>query len=545
VSVIPPLCAGRLLLNSLVAALVVAGAFWANVSSATSFRTVALSGQAAPGTPAGVQFSTLAFPALNDDGRTAFRATLLGDGVDNSNNRGIWSEGTGSLLLVARAGNQPPSETIDGVFNDFALPLLNNAGQTAFWGSFSGGVGVWSEGSGSLQLVVRNSPDIYDPLGDNFSSFDEVLFNDAGNVAIWAFLLPNNLAILTEQSGGIVASAHSGTTVPAFPDHTFGFVSRPVFNDVGQTAFSVPVRLVDSRGSVVPGSQREVLFSGEPNDLRVVVEAGHSAPGTPDGVIFNGFSGRPAINNAGHVAFTGVISGTGVSSGNNSGIWSEATGELALVARRGFQAPSVSGGINFASFNAPLLNDLGQTAFVATISGNGVNSSNNQGIWFEQDGTLTLIARRGSPAPYDEHESGSAVAPLFDTLEDPALNSIGQIAFRATLSGDGVDASNNHGIWATDPHGVLQPIVRAGDELEVSPGDFRTVSQVFFAANTGGSDGRRSGFNNLGQLGFRAVFTDNSQGIFVSNLVAIPEPTSLTLLMAWLPVWLAGRRRTR
>jgi hypothetical protein len=56
--------------------------------------------------------------------------------------------------------------------------------------------------------------------------------------------------------------------------------------------------------------------------------------------------------------------------------------------------------------------------------------------------------------------------------------------------------------------------------LEVAPGDFRTLSDLNFATASGNSDGRSSGFNNLGQLVFWASFTDGSQGVFVSNAVA-------------------------
>ena len=109
------------------------------------------------------------------------------------------------------------------------------------------------------------------------------------------------------------------------------------------------------------------------------------------------------------------------------------------------------------------------------------------------------------------------------------LNDAGQTAFSAQLTGSGVDETNNQGIWATNPTGALQLIARTGDPLEVAPGDFRTINGLSFIADTGNSDGRPSGFNNLGQLAFRAVFTDESQGVFVSSLVAIPEPSSFAL----------------
>ena len=57
-----------------------------------------------------------------------------------------------------------------------------------------------------------------------------------------------------------------------------------------------------------------------------------------------------------------------------------------------------------------------------------------------------------------------------------------------------------------------------------------------------GWSGRTSGFNNLGQLAFAATFTDFSRGIFVSNRVAVPEPSSL-LLAALAAAGLFWRRR--
>ena len=82
------------------------------VAHAAAVRTVALSGQQAPGTASGVSYSDFglsALPVLNDAGQTAFYARLSGGGVDSTNGEGIWSEGSGNLSLVARAGVKPPA----------------------------------------------------------------------------------------------------------------------------------------------------------------------------------------------------------------------------------------------------------------------------------------------------------------------------------------------------------------------------------------------------------------------------------------------------
>jgi hypothetical protein len=108
----------------------------------------------------------------------------------------------------------------------------------------------------------------------------------------------------------------------------------------------------------------------------------------------------------------------------------------------------------------------------------------------------------------------------FTNLGRQTLNSAGQIAFRAGLTGTGVGAANNLGIWATDQNGALQLIARTGSQLEIAPGVFRTTSDLGFALDSGNSDGRASAFNDLGQLVFWASFTNGTQGVFVSSAVA-------------------------
>jgi hypothetical protein len=101
-----------------------------SVAHAATIRTVALSGQQAPGAPDGVtfgpDFNSIAFgiPVLNDDGQTAFVANLSGNGVDFANDQGIWSEGSGNLALVAREGEQAPGAQI-GTYWSFAFLKIN------------------------------------------------------------------------------------------------------------------------------------------------------------------------------------------------------------------------------------------------------------------------------------------------------------------------------------------------------------------------------------------------------------------------------------
>ena len=121
-------------------------------------------------------------PALNNAGQTAFRAGLTGSGVDSTNDRGIWSEGSGSLALVARSGRPGPRHAQRRELRQLhfaSSPVLNDAGQTAFCADLTGSgvdstndAGIWSEGSGSLALVARSGDHAPGtPSGVNFSGF--------------------------------------------------------------------------------------------------------------------------------------------------------------------------------------------------------------------------------------------------------------------------------------------------------------------------------------------------------------------------------------
>ena len=233
------------------------------------------------------------------------------------------------------------------------------------------------------------------------------------------------------------------------------------------------------------------------------------------------------LNAAGSIAFFAALTGNGVNASNREGIWSGTADELTLMVRSGSRAAGTESGVNYGGFGTPVLNAAGQIAFVAFVTGSGVNSSNNGGIWSGDAGALALVVREGSQAP--GLPSGVNFNSFFSN--SLVLNAAGQTAFFANLTGIGVTASNREGLWATDRDGLLTLIARTGNLLEVAPGDFRTIASLSFVGNTGNEDGRPSGFNDLGQLAFSARFTDGTSGVFVSDLVAVPEPSAAALLL--------------
>lgn len=512
-------------------------------SNAATVRTVTLTDQPAPGTASGTMYRDINpfYFALNDSGHVAFVGYLTGNGVDGLNNEGIWSEGSSNLELVARKGSHAPGTNFDVKLFEFYSPVLNNAGHTLFGAGLTDGTfipngqGIWSQRVGGLTLVARDgtqAPGADD--GVNFTGFGGSLLNGSGKTAFRAKLAgggvdgTNNEGVWSEGAGTLGIVARAGSQAPGTPSGVqFDLFGLPAMNDAGHTAFHGYV----AGSGVDLFTNNDGIWSGASGSLVLVARSGSQAPGAPSGVNFAGFL-DPALNNAGHIAFWGHVDGSDLGGAFDDGIWSEGSGSLALVARRGSQAPGAPNGVMFGtteivSFDRPVLSDSGDVAFRGFVSGAGVDETNNDGIWAGRAEALTLVARTGSQAPGTA--DGVSFSSFFPWSGPLQLNETGQAAFTGYLTGSGVTPfENDRGVWATDRTGALRLIARTGDILEVAPGDFRMIQELSLGGEaTGGSDGHSSSINSGGQIAFWARLIDGSEGIFVSDAVAVPESSSL------------------
>jgi hypothetical protein len=237
------------------------------------------------------------------------------------------------------------------------------------------------------------------------------------------------------------------------------------------------------------------------------------APGT-SGQTFGSLL-DPVINSAGHIAFFSSLDGGGW------GIWSNRSGTLSLIAGSWSQAPSMPTGVLFLQPIFPVLNDDDRVLFFGgLVTGGDITTSNDTGLWSDTSGSMQLVIREGDVAP---GTSSGVLFGQFDT-NSYVLNADGRIAFLGRLTGTDVTTANDVGIWATDASGEIQLIAREGNQLEVTPGDTRTIKELMFFSGTGNADSRPSGFNDAGQLAYWARFTDNSEGLFVSYRVAESIP---------------------
>ncbi len=327
--------------------------------------TIAITGQQAPGTPTGVVFDTFSFdknnplfldffePVLNNAGQVAYFAFLQtgSSGVDTTNDRGIWITDTnGQSRLVAREGSQAPGTGTTFERFFFDNPSLNDAGQVAYSASLAGA-------------------------------------NDAG---LWR---DNTLVV-----------AH-GSLGPA------------AINNAGQMAY--------------------FWDSGVWRDNTLIVRSGSQAPDTPAGTVFGsnnfGFF-SPLINDAGQVVYGASLTGTDVTSTNDTGIWRDNT----LIVRAGSQAPGTPVGTVFTTFfSEPVLNDNGQVAFESFLTGAGVNTNNDRGIWITGTNGQSLLVARDGDSLTGKTISTAVISIIVpgaaggDGRRNQNLNNFSQLAYQA------------------------------------------------------------------------------------------------------------------
>jgi uncharacterized delta-60 repeat protein len=243
----------------------------------------------------------------------------------------------------------------------------------------------------------------------------------------------------------------------------------------------------------------------------------------------------------------------------------EGDGTLA-VAQKGDMAEGVTTGAKFATLGNPIVNDAGQTAFLATLTGTDKAGTSalgkgKTGIWADDFALKRrLVARVSGTAP----GTGGGV---FTALTDPVMDNNGRVAFVGKASGGSKGAKNTpcvwsgtagcplslaaykdeaapgggvlsdfpaialpdqggavmlvkisgvagakQGIYAVDTGGTLQLVVREG---AVHPSNGKTIKTLAFLNGKKPALGQTRHFSQTtGDVLYTATFTDGTSGIY-------------------------------
>jgi hypothetical protein len=508
---------------------------------------------------------------IDASGRACFRAQVVDSmtPVTGINDRGIFvGASRATLKLVARGGDQAPGmasgvllRTSTGSSTSLASAVRVSPDGRLWWASkiYDGGVNItaanddpcfggflgsqsplFSDGmvapgtGGALFAQAFSSPSqAFEGMNSNGVAYIRATLVTGTGVppvtttsgmnnqqGLWTGL-PGSLTLIARKSDPV-----QGLGGEVAIDNANSISLHTAINSSGNVLFDLSLSLTQGAPAATAANDRVLMVHVAGVGNQVLVRESDSAPGTSGGT-FNSISvtdnwgpslPQNAWTNTNEVIFnTELRGGDTVAGVNDKAIYRGGIGGLTMVVRRGDVAPG-TGGQTFLGFNTAntLHNANGQVVFQGFMNLVGpVTTSNDSGIWFGTPGNLQLVVREGDVMP----GTGGSVSTSYNGA-NVYFNDAGQVLFHNTLSGG---ANPGASLWAWDQGSGLRAIILAGDQIEVTPGVFKTISVVGFTGNQiSNTDGASLCFGHDGTLGMRLNFTDNSRAIATLKLEGEP-----------------------
>ncbi|MBL9113973.1 MAG: hypothetical protein JNJ83_03130 [Verrucomicrobiaceae bacterium] len=474
------------------------------------------------GVKPGATINSLGTPCLRDGGTIITKATVKsGSSVLNA-----LVTTTGGNQVIALQGQAVPN--IAGAkFATFSDPVANGY---SYFGSVVTLTGTPSDQStglltnidGSLQVLLQTGKQVPGlPAGTQASK----IVNVAPNLGAHDILLTlkgagitsaNNQALVRLTSTGGLWNCTSifrtGETVT---------VNGKASNVTGISMFSPPTAATGhSRYSGFYSRTTFIATLADGRKVVVMVKAGtryFNAVTTGDGIIAGtkwksltspGVTAK-GTNTVAKFIFSGMLQTGigGVSSGNDGVLVVSENGYngFGVLAREGDAASGINGA-KFATLSAPVSSDIGY-AFKATLTGSGINSGNNTGIWrASAAGNASFLARTGGIAP---NALGGSSSALFNSFSNIAwAGAEAGPTIRASLRGSGITSANNQALYAFDSKGVMREVLRTGAQW----GTLKVKSFTVLNSVAKGMCSSRS-FNEEGFITALVTFTNLSQSV--------------------------------
>ena len=213
-------------------------------------------GMQAPGAEPGEVLGGWSFLAFNASGQMAFRGSLLGPGITDDNNSGLWLGSPGNLELFLRdswpAPGFPPEITL--LSGGGSTPLINSFGDLNARGRMQG-PGITAENEWVLWIFADGEP-------------TQVI-----------------------RYGDLVPEAGPGVRV--------ALLGEPLLND--QREAFMHIRYT---GPSIDMTNRDAMYYGPYSDIHPVLRDGEPAPAMPEGVNLSfvvGAFGTTAMNDVGDI----------------------------------------------------------------------------------------------------------------------------------------------------------------------------------------------------------------------------------------------------
>jgi hypothetical protein len=492
-----------------------------------SLRTIVLRDTPHPSLPMDTAFDRFDAPRINEDGRIAFTARLMGPPVTNIDDGSVWTDRSGGLEMVYRENGGAPF-AIDIRYAGFASPAFNEHAALAF------SAGLFDNSGPALQptnvAIIQEEPTFFVfPVARegfnapgttmSFASIPLAPFNGAGQTAFGSSLTDGTFferraGVWTFEPGGTLDNvALAGSPAPGVPGYELLQLGDPTQSATGDIVFRAT--LIDPAANPIPDFLPLAIYRPDgAGSLELIAWTDPSIP--PIGQAhFEDLSREPALAYDGTVTFWGRQIGDLITEETDAAIFRTSSSGLVELVREGDAAPGT--GAQFSRITPEFAhNDSGQIAMAAYVAGTGVNPDNNSGVWARLDpgAGFELIAREGDAAP------GVANAE-FAMFGSPTINRVGQVTFHAQLRGPGVDPTSNAALYTTDVAGNLVLVAKTGQILEVEPGRFETITEVDFTSEP--YETGRSQYNGKRQMVMTLEFETLTYGVFEARIGCLAD----------------------
>jgi hypothetical protein len=401
-------------------------------------------------------------------------------GSGSANNTFFFVGTPGNLAAVAQQRTTVPNGVVNGQFSS-SLNLspnavrFNNSGQALFasalvagtgtsdvvsgtWstGNLTNDSGIWVASPSGNTLLMREgdaTPGIPGTILSDFSNpiptnsginrngrvvFQQTLRNGVGGVTNSGAV--NDTVLFTNAGGSMVPVARKNDPVPGLAGVQYNsgsslqFYTTQSLNNQNNLLFGARF----GTGATTGVNDEALMYSINGTTPSVLVRMGSAAPGITGATLGtlsisnNGFR----FNNNNVAAFVATLNGTPGGTADNQGLFFTYadTATTVLGIQRGAAIPGQPGlfldSIAVGSF---IMNNAEQTVFTAGITGSGVTSGNNTGLFmFSPSQGLTLIARTG-----DTSLTGTALSSLLVSINpsgdggSQALTDNGWLTFQA------------------------------------------------------------------------------------------------------------------
>jgi hypothetical protein len=520
----------------------------------THGNLLAVTDQPVPG-PSGAYFgATFDNPVIADDGTVLFRANMYGGDVSGPANAWALFRGTtaANLSMMVRSSDPAPGLAslmlVNGAGNNGiqAGSRLSPDGRT-FWSSYLSGPGVASNNDtamfgglpGSLIPIAREgdaAPGTSGAVfsGDRITSAQFTTMNKNGAVLFQSNLsggdvvgATNNLGLFTGAAGALSMVVRKGATVLPGPVTASSFPGQLLMDSAGRVLYSMNL----SGTGVSTGNDASLWLYTPGSGNTLLVREGQVAPGTAGATFANSFdTWQPALsidgfNNTGQYEMTVELQGGDVVAGvNDQALYVGSASGLTMVARKGAPAPGTDALFGGFVTNNTYINNAGAILTVANLMGGTSSASNSSAVY--------LATPTGIPAaPYTlslvmragdpaPGTPGDIFGPSFNQIA--AFNDSGQAVFNRDLrGGDAMFGINDKGLYAWDPVKGLYLLARSGDQIEVVPDLFWTAYNFAYQSNSN-TDGSAIGLSKTGTLAMNVGWFDGGSSVVTLDLSCYP-----------------------